>query len=48
MRFKNFKFFLVFVILGFLSGCDGGGGGSPPDTGSSNWDEMVWDQDNWA
>jgi hypothetical protein len=26
------------------------GGGTPPEVepqGSSNWDEMVWDKDNW-
>lgn len=45
---------LVCVIaLGVLStvGSGGGGGGAggvqpPPE--SSNWDEMVWDQDNWS
>jgi hypothetical protein len=28
----------------------GGGGEAPPEPpgGSSNWDTMVWDQDNWG
>ena len=38
---------LAFVTL--LSGCGGGGGSGGGGSGSSsNWDEMVWDQDNWA
>jgi hypothetical protein len=40
----------VVLMLG-LTGCGGGGGGGgappPAPSGSSNWDTMVWDQDNW-
>ena len=37
----------------FLPSACGGGGSEPPrdDTppaGSSNWDSMQWDQDNWS
>ncbi len=42
---------LTILLLAFsiLSACGGGGGGDAPQqpTGSSNWDSMVWDQDNW-
>ncbi len=39
------------IALGILSIIATGGGGSsstsaPPPSGGSNWDEMVWDQDN--
>jgi hypothetical protein len=44
---------LVLSVLGLLAfllpAC--GGGGSGDGNGvvpSSDWDEMVWDQDNWA
>jgi len=32
------------------SGGGGGGGNTPPPTtvSNSNWDELVWDQDNWS
>ncbi len=43
------------IALGILSIlATGGGGGSsggvttPPPAGSSNWDELIWDQDQWA
>lgn len=35
-------FFLVLTLLSGLAACGGGGGGG------SSWDQMVWDQDNWA
>lgn len=41
---------LLSMIL-LLNACGGGGGGDNTTTapaGSSNWDEMTWDQDNWA
>lgn len=39
------------VILLSISACAGGAGESntsTPPTGNSNWDQMKWDQDNWA
>lgn len=41
---------LILIALVTLAGCGGssGGGTPPPPAGSSNWDEMVWDQDNWT
>lgn len=42
------KIFLITFVLLFLAGCGGGGGGSSSTNGSSNWDEMTWDQDNWG
>ncbi|MBV1911971.1 MAG: hypothetical protein KUG78_21960 [Kangiellaceae bacterium] len=43
---------LVLIIVGFLSSCGGGGGGTtsplPIDTSSSDWDSMVWGQDDWG
>ena len=42
------RVFILFV-LAMLAGCGGGGGGTPTTpTGSSNWDALVWDQDNWS
>ena len=37
------------LAVALLSACGGGGGGgtTPLPAGSSNWDQMVWDQDNW-
>lgn len=44
------KYFgLLLLGLSFLSACGGGGGDAPPpQQGSSEWDSMVWDQDNWS
>ena len=43
---------LLLPLLALLGGCGGGGGGGSkvplPPSGSSNWDQMVWDQDDWA
>lgn len=42
----------MLVIIGFLASCGGGGADpeppSPVDTSSSDWDSMVWDQDDWG
>ena len=41
---------ILLLSVSVLAACGGGGsdGGTPqPPTGSSNWDSMVWDQDNW-
>lgn len=54
-RITGLKIISIIFIALIVSACGGGGGGSnagnpnpPPPAGSSNWDEMVWDQDNWA
>lgn len=41
----------VLLLMLFLSACGGKGGNNTnpsPPANSSNWDEMIWDQDNWA
>lgn len=38
----------VLLLAGCSGGGGGGGGGNNSPSGSSNWDEMVWDQDNWG
>lgn len=50
---KRFAIFTLGLLIVLLSACGGGGGGATdtnaaPPSGSSNWDEMVWDQDKWA
>jgi len=52
------KFNWKIILLGLmfaLSACGGGGGGNsatPPtpqtQTESSDWDSLVWDDDNWG
>ena len=40
---------MLFVTLSVLAACGGGGGDvPPPQQGSSDWDTMVWNQDNWS
>ena len=51
LRYLAVVSLIALGILGIIA--TGGGGGSsksppPPPSGSSNWDEMVWDQDNWT
>ena len=37
------------LLLGAVACGSGGNDHHPPeDNGSSNWDKMKWDQDNWA
>jgi hypothetical protein len=40
----------ILLVVAMLTACGGGGGSStpPPAEGSNNWDQMTWDQDNWA
>jgi hypothetical protein len=41
--------FVLWVLI-ILCGCGGGGGGdgnTTPQT-NSDWDQMVWDQNDWA
>lgn len=46
------RILILATVLALLTACgssSGGGGGTPPPpAGGSNWDEMVWDQDDWA
>ena len=50
------KLLIILLFLSALNACGGGGKGGSEDsgnvnqqpTGSSNWDEMRWDRDNWA
>lgn len=49
---KRLYLFLISLLLVLnLGACGGGGGGNTNPTttgGSSNWDQMRWDQDNWT
>ena len=46
---KNLRWLSALVLLSSLLGaCGGGGGGDDDDKGSSNWDSMKWDVDDWA
>ncbi len=52
-RRKLTGFLAVLSLLLLLPACGGGGGSnaggeSPPPGGSSEWDTMIWDQDDWA
>ena len=40
----------LFVFACTTTACGGGGGGGDDGDqgGSSNWDQLVWDQDLWA
>jgi len=51
LNLKNLFRALTFgILISVVSACGGGGGTTPPPTtqGSSNWDAMTWDQDNWG
>jgi len=48
---------VLLAVLAGLAACGGGGGGgggdsnsnpNPPRSGTTNWDQMVRDQDNWS
>jgi hypothetical protein len=43
---KKIMVILLLALLFVLPVCGGGGGGG--SGGSSDWDQMVWDQDDWA
>ncbi|MEM7206239.1 MAG: hypothetical protein AAF434_00310 [Pseudomonadota bacterium] len=51
---KQGKLLLAIALLSAgMVACGGGGGGSSSGSSSggssdSNWDSMVWDNDNWA
>ena len=46
------RLLILLMLLGSLTlifaACGSGGGSDTPAPDSSNWDELVWDQDNWA
>ena len=54
MKIRILKLIIIMTLTGVLFGCGGGGGSSNPeppppvDTSSSDWDAMVWDQDDWG
>jgi hypothetical protein len=45
---------LVMLLMALFACSSGGGGDHAPSNkplhpqGSGNWDEMVWDRDNWS
>ena len=44
-------YLIVLALLAsvLLTACGGGGGGNPPPTNvNTDWDQLVWDQDNWS
>jgi outer membrane biogenesis lipoprotein LolB len=43
---RRMTVFLLLVAFLVLPACGGGGNGGPDR--SSDWDRIVWDQDNWA
>ena len=45
-RSTGIRLLMMVGLLLLLGGCGSGGGNG--DEGSSNWDTMVWDQDDWA
>lgn len=51
-RLFSYRTLLLILALTALAGCSSGGGGGGGEaaapTGSSNWDSMKWDQDNWG
>lgn len=51
-RLMSLRVLLAVALTALIAGC-GSGGGSNDDGGgttpsSSDWDTMIWDQDNWA
>ena len=39
------------LVLALLASCGGGSDDAPPPgtgEGNSNWDQITWDQDDWA
>lgn len=49
-RFISSKIVLLFALAALTAGCGSGGGGDGGTTApaSSEWDSMIWDQDNWS
>lgn len=38
---------LAILVLATALGCGGGGGGDKDDP-RTDWDELVWDEDDWS
>jgi len=45
---RRFLVLILFVLPLLMVDCGGGGSTELPTPTSSNWDEMVWDQSDWA
>jgi len=47
---KLVRYSLVLLGILMMTACGGGSGSSSGggSSNSSNWDQMVWDQNNWA
>ena len=45
-RSTALRLLTIVSFLLLLTGCGGGGGSD--DEPSSDWDEMVWDEGDWA
>ncbi len=46
---KIVKILFILLFVSFISSCGGGDPTPLPiDTSSSDWDGMVWDQDDWG
>lgn len=51
MMSKKILTLMMFILVSLAgTACGGGDSAAPqtPEQGSSNWDELVWDQDNWG
>ncbi|VAX01233.1 hypothetical protein MNBD_GAMMA21-1973 [hydrothermal vent metagenome] len=50
--YRNYLIALTLMASALLTGCGGGGGGgggnTPPANNNADWDQMVWDQDDWS
>lgn len=50
LRWMGFTLILLMGVLSIIGSSGGGGSGAAPkqQEGSSNWDQMVWDEDKWS
>lgn len=49
MNIRHYIYFLIFLSITLIFvACSSGGGSSSSIDNSSNWGELIWDQDNWA
>jgi len=45
-----FKYTIVAIFMSIVTSCGGGGSSPPVDPivpANTDWDSIVWDQDNW-